>query len=37
MGPDGGDKGGRLVAFGTPREVALVKESITGQYLKKAL
>jgi excinuclease ABC subunit A len=37
MGPDGGDKGGYLVAEGTPREIALVKESHTGQYLKKML
>ncbi len=37
MGPDGGDKGGHLVAEGTPREVAEKKDSITGQYLKKAL
>jgi excinuclease ABC subunit A len=37
MGPDGGDKGGHLVAEGTPREVAEHKDSITGQYLKKAL
>jgi excinuclease ABC subunit A len=37
MGPDGGDKGGYLVAQGTPREIALVKESHTGQYLKKML
>lgn len=37
MGPDGGDKGGYLVAQGTPREVALVKESHTGAYLKKML
>ncbi len=37
MGPDGGDKGGYLVASGTPREVAKVKESHTGQYLKKIL
>ncbi len=37
MGPDGGDKGGHLVAAGTPREVAKVKESHTGQYLKKIL
>ena len=36
LGPDGGDKGGHLVAAGTPKEVALVKESYTGQYLKKA-
>ncbi len=37
MGPDGGDKGGYVVATGTPREVATVKESHTGQYLKKIL
>lgn len=35
MGPDGGDKGGYVVAQGTPREVAQVKESHTGSYLKK--
>lgn len=37
MGPEGGDKGGYLIAQGTPREVARVKESYTGQYLKKML
>ncbi len=37
LGPDGGDKGGMIVAQGTPEEVALVKESYTGQYLKKIL
>lgn len=37
LGPDGGDKGGHLVAAGTPNDVARVKESYTGQYLKKAL
>ncbi len=37
LGPDGGDGGGRLVAAGTPQEVAKVKESYTGQYLKKVL
>ncbi len=37
MGPDGGDKGGFLIAEGTPREVAKVKESYTGQYLKPIL
>ena len=35
MGPEGGTKGGNIVAEGTPREIAKVKESITGQYLKK--
>ncbi len=37
MGPDGGDAGGYLVAEGTPEEVAKVKESYTGQYLKEIL
>ena len=33
LGPGGGDRGGRLVAAGTPEEVAQVAESYTGQYL----
>lgn len=33
LGPDGGDKGGTIVAEGTPKEVAKVKKSFTGQYL----
>ena len=33
LGPEGGDKGGRLVAAGPPEEVAQVAESYTGQYL----
>jgi excinuclease ABC subunit A len=33
LGPEGGDKGGRVVAAGTPEEVARVKESHTGRYL----
>ena len=37
LGPDGGDKGGLVVAAGTPEQVAEVKESYTGQYLKKLL
>ncbi|BAF60918.1 MAG: excinuclease ABC subunit UvrA [Pelotomaculum sp.] len=37
LGPEGGDKGGQVVAAGTPEEVAAVPESYTGQYLKKAL
>ncbi len=37
LGPEGGDKGGYIVATGTPEEVAKVKESYTGQYLKKML
>ncbi|GDX86373.1 UvrABC system protein A [Gemmatimonadota bacterium] len=37
LGPDGGHKGGRIVAAGTPEDVAKVKESHTGEYLKKIL
>ncbi len=37
LGPEGGDKGGTIVATGTPEEVAEVEESYTGQYLKKIL
>ena len=37
LGPEGGDKGGNIVATGTPEEVAEVKKSYTGQYLKKVL
>ena len=37
LGPEGGNGGGTLVAEGTPEEVAKVKGSYTGQYLKKVL
>ena len=37
LGPDGGNKGGQLVCYGTPEEVAACKNSITGKYLKKVL
>ncbi|MCB1368199.1 MAG: excinuclease ABC subunit UvrA [Rhodobacteraceae bacterium] len=37
IGPEGGDGGGRIVATGTPEEVAEVAESHTGQYLKDIL
>jgi excinuclease ABC subunit A len=37
IGPGGGDKGGYVVASGTPEEVALNKKSVTGKYLKKLL
>ena len=37
FGPDGGDKGGKIVAKGTPEQVANVAGSYTGQYLKKVL
>ena len=34
LGPDGGEAGGRIVAAGSPQEVANVSDSVTGQYLK---
>lgn len=37
LGPEGGDKGGEIVAVGTPEEVAQCPASFTGQYLKKVL
>jgi len=37
LGPEGGDKGGRIVATGTPEDVAEVAESFTGQYLRPML
>ncbi|MBI3290615.1 excinuclease ABC subunit UvrA, partial [Candidatus Microgenomates bacterium] len=37
LGPEGGDKGGQLVAEGAPRDVSKVKFSYTGQYLSKIL
>ncbi len=37
LGPEGGDAGGRIIATGTPEEVAHVKGSATGQYLRKVL
>ncbi|MFH1453891.1 MAG: excinuclease ABC subunit UvrA [Armatimonadota bacterium] len=37
LGPEGGDKGGRIVAEGTPEKVSLSKKSYTGQLLKKVL
>ena len=37
LGPEGGDGGGRVVACGTPDEVAAVAESYTGQFLRRAL
>ena len=37
IGPEGGENGGKLVAFGTPEEVAKNKNSITGKYLKEKL
>ncbi|MBR2678187.1 MAG: excinuclease ABC subunit UvrA [Bacilli bacterium] len=37
LGPEGGDEGGKVVATGTPEEVAKVDESYTGKFLKKVL
>ena len=37
LGPEGGDKGGQIVACGTPEEVAAHPTSHTGRYLKKVL
>jgi|CXWL01.1.fsa_nt_gi excinuclease ABC subunit A len=37
LGPAGGDRGGRLIATGTPEEVALVQESATAEYLRRIL
>ncbi len=37
LGPEGGDGGGKIVAVGTPEEIAACEASFTGQYLKKML
>lgn len=37
MGPEGGERGGTIVAFGTPEDIIKDKNSYTGQYLKKEL
>ena len=37
LGPEGGDGGGRIIASGSPEEVAKVKGSYTGKYLKNIL
>ena len=37
IGPDGGDRGGQLVACGTPEQIAACQQSITGKYLKEKL
>jgi len=37
LGPEGGDKGGRVVAMGLPERIVQVPESYTGQYLKPYL
>jgi len=35
LGPEGGEKGGEIVATGTPEEIVKVNKSYTGQFLKK--
>ena len=37
LGPEGGDAGGRIIATGTPEQVAEVKESYTGQFIRRLL
>jgi len=37
LGPEGGEKGGYVVGTGTPEEIATIKESYTGQFLKKII
>jgi excinuclease ABC subunit A len=37
LGPEGGDKGGTIVALGTPEEVAQNKKSHTGRFLREIL
>ena len=37
LGPEGGDRGGDIIATGTPEQVAGMASSYTGQYLRSAL
>lgn len=37
LGPEGGDEGGEIIAQGTPEQISKIKNSYTGQYLKKIL
>jgi excinuclease ABC subunit A len=37
LGPEGGDKGGEIVAVGTPKDIVKVKRSYTGEWLKKVI
>ena len=37
LGPEGGDGGGRIIAEGTPEDIAAVEESYTGRYLRSVL
>ena len=37
LGPEGGDKGGNVIAMGTPEDLTKSKESYTGKYLRKKI
>jgi excinuclease ABC subunit A len=37
MGPEGGDKGGFIIAEGTPKDISKLKNNWTGKYLKESL
>ena len=37
IGPEGGEKGGKIIATGTPEEISKIKKSYTGNFLKKLL
>ena len=37
LGPEGGDNGGEVIGTGTPEEISKLKDSYTGEYLKKVL
>ena len=37
LGPEGGEKGGRVIITGTPEEIGACNQSYTGQFLKKEL
>jgi len=37
LGPEGGDKGGKVIGYGTPEDIAKISKSYTGQFLKKIL
>ena len=37
LGPEGGERGGQVVGAGTPEAIAALKDSYTGQYLKRVL
>ena len=37
LGPEGGEKGGEIIATGTPQDIANVKKSYTGYFLSKTL